>query len=52
MKVLKGLQIGFMSRFIGLYLFVARKLPEKSYTFFMGTARRINGIQLPFGNRM
>ena len=51
-KVLKGLQIGFMTRFIGMYIFVARKLPEKSFTFFMGTAGRINGIQFPSGNKM
>ena len=51
-KILKGLQIGFMTRFIGIYIFIARKLPEKSYTFFIGTAGRINGLELPFGNRM
>ena len=51
MKILKGLQVGFMTRFFGIHIFVARKLPEKCYTFFMGTAGRINGIQLPFGNR-
>lgn len=45
MKVLKGLQFGFMSRFTGIYIFVSRKLPEKSYTFFMGMARRANGIE-------
>ena len=46
MKVLKGIQVGFMTRFTGIYIFIARKLPEKSYTFFMGTAGRISGIQL------
>lgn len=48
-KVLKGLQFGFMTKFTGIYIYVARKLPEKSYTFFMGMAQRANGIQLPFG---
>ena len=52
MKILKGLQIGFMTRFFGIFIFVAKNLPEKSYTFFMGTAGRINGLELPFGNRM
>jgi hypothetical protein len=46
MKILKGIQFGFMTRFTGIYIFVARKLPEKSYTFFLGTAHRIKGIQI------
>jgi len=46
MKILKGLQFGFMTRFTGIYIFVARRLPQKSYTFFMGTAGRINGIDV------
>ena len=45
-KVLTGLQFGFMTRFTGIYVFISRKLPEKGYTFFMGTARRINGLQV------
>lgn len=45
-KVLTGLQFGFMTRFTGVYVFIPRKLPEKGYTFFMGTARRINGLQI------
>lgn len=46
MKILKGLQFGYMSKFFGIYIFIAKKLPQKSLTFFMGTVRRINGIQL------
>lgn len=46
MKVLTGMQIGFMSRFTGIYIYISKNLPEKSYTFFMGTAARINGIQV------
>lgn len=49
MKLLTGIQFGFMTRFTGIYIFVSRRLPEKSYTFFMGTARRINGIQVLSG---
>jgi hypothetical protein len=45
-KVLTGLQFGFMTRFTGIYVFIPRKLPEKGYSFFMGTARRINGLQV------
>jgi hypothetical protein len=46
-KLLRGNQIGLMSRFLGLYIYISRNLPEKSYTFFIGTAKRINGWQLP-----
>lgn len=46
MKLLTGFQIGVMTHFIGLYIMIPRHLPEKSYTFFIGTARRINGIQI------
>ena len=45
-KILKGLQFGHMSNFFGIYIYIAKKFPQKSTTFFMGTARRINGIQL------
>jgi len=46
MKILKGLQFGYMSKFFGIYIFIAKKLPQKSLTFFIGTVRRTNGIQL------
>jgi hypothetical protein len=46
MKILKGIQFGFMSKFTGLYIFVSKKFPEKSVTYFIGTAKRIGGIQL------
>ena len=48
MKILKGSQFGYMTRFTGMFLYVARKFPQKSYTFFIGMARRANGIQTPF----
>jgi len=50
LRILKGSQFGFMTRFTGLYFNVVRKFPNKSYTFFMGTVRRAFGIQIPFGN--
>ncbi len=50
MKVLKGSQFGMMTRFTGTFIYVARKFPQKSYTFFMGIARRVNGLQMPVGN--
>jgi len=49
MRILKGLQFGLMTRFTGVYIYVARKFPQKSYTFFMGTVRRAYGMQVPFG---
>ena len=41
---LHGTQIGMMSRFIGLYIYISQPVPQKSYTFFMGTARHIGGL--------
>jgi hypothetical protein len=46
MKILKGIQFGVMTGFIGIYLSVSRGFLRNSYTMFMGTARHINGIQL------
>lgn len=48
MRVLKGSQFGIMTRFTGLFIYTARKFPQKSHTFFIGIARRVNGIQMPF----
>ena len=45
-KILKGLQVGFMTRFIGIYLHIKKGFPQKSYTFFMGLARQAIGFQL------
>jgi hypothetical protein len=47
MKILRGSQLGVMTRFTGAYIYVARKLPQKSYTFFMGLTRHASGIQMP-----
>ncbi|MCK5258698.1 MAG: hypothetical protein KAJ69_04190 [Thermoplasmatales archaeon] len=43
-KVLRGIQIGMMTRFRGIYMYIARPLYEKSYTFFMGTAHHVVGL--------
>lgn len=45
-KILKGVQIGFMTNFIGLYVYYARGFPAHCTTFFLGLARYINGLQL------
>jgi len=41
---LRGIQVGMMTCFKGIYIYVARPLPEKSYTFFMGTAHHVVGL--------
>ena len=53
-ECLRGMQIGMMTRFRGIYIYVARSPPEKSYTFFMGTAHHIMGLDftLPDAVRM
>ena len=43
-KCLCGIQVGMMTRFRGIYIYVARPLPEKNYTFFMGTAHYVVGL--------
>jgi hypothetical protein len=44
LKILRGRQIGIMTGFFGVYLSVSRGFLSNSYTFFMGTAKHINGI--------
>jgi len=46
--ILSGMQMGLMYKFTGLYIYVARKVPELSYTFFIGTARFAKGFDLNF----
>lgn len=48
MKILTGRQVGFMHKFFGVYFFVSKGFLKETYTFFLGTALHINGIQ--FGN--
>jgi hypothetical protein len=48
MKILNERRFGFMSRFIGVYFFISRGFLKETYTFFMGTARHINGFQFSF----
>lgn len=47
-KILRGRQIGFMTRFTGIYLNIPKMFPEKSYTFFMGMARHVSGMDFSF----
>lgn len=48
--VLKGMQVGFMTKFTGLYIYLAQKMPKMSYTFFIGNARFIQGFDLDISN--
>ena len=43
-KILHGKQIGMMTHFIGVYIYVSQPPPQKSYTFFIGSARFVRGI--------
>jgi hypothetical protein len=44
MKILSGRQMGMMTQFTGIYVYVARQLPQESFTFFMGVARHSGGF--------
>ncbi len=43
-NVLTGTQFGFMKKFTGIYVHLSKTLPQQSYTFFMGTARNVIGL--------
>ena len=45
MKILNGRQFGIMTGFLGIYISVSKGFLRESYTMFMGTARRINGVE-------
>ena len=47
-KTLTGVQLGFMTNFFGIYIYIAKPLPKKSFTFFMGFARHATGVEVPF----
>lgn len=44
LKIMHGSQIGIMTHFFGLYIFVSQPNPQKCWTFFIGSARRVVGI--------
>jgi hypothetical protein len=47
--ILRGMQLGYMLNFKGLYMHIANKYPKMSYTFFIGLPNMIHGMRL---NRM
>lgn len=46
LKILRDRQLGWMRKFFGLYIYIARRFPQRSFTFFFGTARRANGFEI------
>jgi len=44
-KTFTGAQIGFMLRFKGFHIQIVQPLPQKSYTFFIGTAQYVGGFE-------
>ena len=44
-KTFTGAQIGFMLRFRGFHIQIVQPLPQKSYTFFIGTAQYVGGFE-------
>lgn len=49
-KILHGKQIGMMTHFIGVYIYVSQPPPQKSYTFFIGSARHVGGIDFTYSS--
>ncbi len=49
-KILHGRQIGMMTNFFGIYVYVSQPPPQKSYTFFIGSARHVGGIDLTYSS--
>lgn len=47
-KTLKDMQLGFMTNFKGMYMYITKKFPQKCFTFFFGTPKMVNGISLSF----
>lgn len=43
-EVLEGTQFGYMTDFKGIYLYIAKKIPEQSFTFFFGSTSRVIGF--------
>ena len=44
-KTFTGAQMGFMLRFRGFQIQIVQPLPQKSYTFFIGTAQYVGGFE-------
>lgn len=46
-ETLNGRQLGIMNRFRGIHIVIPREFPEKTYHFFLGTAKHVGGIDFP-----
>ena len=49
-RVLDGRQMGFMKRFVGIYIYKPSGTISESYTFFIGYAYKVAGVDLSFAN--
>jgi len=45
-KILKGAQMGLMTRFVGMQIFIAKTFPSMCKTFFIGTPRYVFGADV------
>jgi hypothetical protein len=46
-EMFNGRQLGIMNRFRGIHITIPREFPEKTYHFFLGTAKHIGCIGFP-----
>jgi hypothetical protein len=49
-RVLDGRQMGFMKRFVGVYIYKPSSIISESYTFFIGYAYKVAGVDLSLTN--
>ena len=49
-RVLDGRQMGFMKRFVGIYIYKPSSTISESFTFFIGYAYKVAGVDLSFTN--
>ena len=47
MKTYTGGQLGVMFRFRGIYVHIPQQMPMQSFTFFLGSAKNIFGVEIP-----
>ena len=46
-KSMMGSQFGIMLRFRGVHVHIPQKLPQQSFTFFIGSAKHVINVELP-----
>lgn len=48
-KILDGGQLGLMTRFVGIHIYIDKMFPRMSKTFFFGTPRFVWGMEMGLG---